>query len=99
MATRLDANIEIKLIFPYGPSLSKLEDLCSIWNLRVVTSSTNREGAVLGMPWPAFKRMFNSNPIRNKKLAVPRQMASYVSALRVKGVQVVELKRNAKETP
>lgn len=92
VATRLDAIVEITLRFPYGPSLSKLEDLSGIWNLRMVSSSTSREDAVLGMPWSAFKRMFHCNPVRNMAMSIPRQMATYVVALRVRGVQVVELK-------
>lgn len=88
--TRLDAMVEVGLIYPYGPALFELHSVAAVLDLAVLSGGTGADRAVLAIHWRTFKRLFGRVPLRGE-YPVPERLARFLNSVRVLGPRVVEL--------
>jgi len=83
----IKAIIELKLVYPYKFSISRLADFCSLWNSTILYGGTHRPKAIISMPSRYFKMIFGCNP-QVKEYIVPRRTESFIEALQVKALVI-----------
>lgn len=81
----IEALVILTLTYPYKRAVQFIQDLVSIWNLRMISSSTRSETAIISISWKKFKNIFGSNP-QVGEIDVPVKMQKYVNKVEIKRV-------------
>jgi len=85
----INAIVTFKLAYPYNKSTQLIQDLVSVWDLRLITSSMDSDTTVVSVPWKKFKDIFGSNP-QVGGIAVPIKLQKFVHNIIVDQVMVDE---------
>ena len=85
----IDAICEIVLVSPYATSISTLFDMGNIWGFSVISSDTNSDKAIVSIPYKTFKKIFKSNPEKNKEYAHPTGSDKFIVKARVLDVKII----------
>lgn len=97
MSTRIDAIVGFDMKPPIAESITKMEELCNLWNLRILSSSTDRKEIEIAIPWGVFDKFFHENPIV-KGYPVPKELKDCVEKIVVKSTLIIDVKHASKDT-
>lgn len=74
--------VSIHLQIPFDVSLGSLQELASVWHLRILSASTSSPFASLSIPMNKFHKMFHKQP-KKGKLEVHPLMQSFIRQMTI----------------
>ena len=87
----IEAIVKFQLSYPFKKSVSIIHDLVITWNLRLISSSTSSDIAVVKMHWKKFKAIFGHNP-RLGEVEVPVKLQKFIHNIKVEKLVVTDEK-------
>jgi len=88
----IEIKLKITLVPPYSKSLENIFDMISLWNIRVLKSSTKSSKVDVAIPSKKFKDLMGANAKKGKIYDPPKGTKSFIEKLEVIKIEVKEKK-------